>query len=156
MINAAKVFIFCVSILLSFRTNAQIVGFLGVNMQPLPRGGFLITEVVLNSPVYGIGVRSGDVITHLDGVPLYPSLIYSFKNYIISHPGKLVSLTILRDGMVARMAVRLGRIDLAAASPAEEDIEERDARGYRQISRDGQNNTNGSNIQNSGTIIIFK
>lgn len=101
-------------------------GWLGVSMQPLTRelaakfghqgGGVLVSEVLADTPAAKAGLRSGDILTRLDGRPLADNR--SLLNAVgAKRPGDEVELEYLRDGRLAQARVTLARrpADAAAA-----------------------------------------
>lgn len=59
--------------------------------------GAVVALVMQNSPAERAGLRSGDVITELDGKPVRSSLELE-RSIIFSPPGNSVEMTIYRDG----------------------------------------------------------
>jgi serine protease Do len=84
----------------------------------LPRGAAQVGQVVEGSPAEDSGVRSGDVITAVDGKELENSFELSA---LISarKPGERIRLTISRDGDREEMAVTLGEADVEVARSRE-------------------------------------
>lgn len=92
-------------------------GELGITIQPLTSDlaaalhlkdtqGVLISSVVANGPAQKAGIRSGDVVTALNGTPIHDP--NSFRNVIAgTPPGTDVALTIMRDGQQQQMKVKL-------------------------------------------------
>ena len=70
-------------------------------------GSVLIVEVIEDSPADDAGLRSGDVILEIEGIPLNEadlgSLISEFE------PGDRIDLLISRDGDEREITVQLGR-----------------------------------------------
>lgn len=104
-------------------------GFLGVGIQDVSRdiaesvglagaAGALVTEPTKDSPADKAGVKSGDVITAVDGSEISDALDLS-RTIASKNPGTPVELTIWRDGKEQKISVTLGKLEEAAA-PAEE------------------------------------
>ncbi len=98
-------------------------GFLGITYRPVmpqeaeelgldvPRG-VVIVDVVPGSPADKAGLRSGDVILEINGVPMQS--IGDVQEYIAQHsPGDALHITILRDGEVIEKDVVLASKDEA-------------------------------------------
>jgi S1-C subfamily serine protease len=69
--------------------------------------GVLITEVVEGGPADQAGLRQGDVITALDGMPIDEE--NPFINQLISRqPGQVVTVDIARDGRQLQLSITLG------------------------------------------------
>lgn len=99
-------------------------GWLGVSMQPLTRelaakfghqgGGVLVSEVLADTPAAKAGLRSGDILTRLDGRPLADNR--SLLNAVgAKRPGDEVELEYLRDGKLAQARLTLARRPADAA-----------------------------------------
>ncbi|HDM42961.1 MAG TPA: PDZ domain-containing protein, partial [Firmicutes bacterium] len=70
-------------------------------------GGLLIAEVVVDSPAYNAGLRSGDVIVSFDGKKVHKT--EEFDRVVFSHrAGDEVELTIRRAGKKMTGKIRLG------------------------------------------------
>ncbi len=87
-------------------------GFLGIGVQDLTpsladsfgikrTGGALVTDVQPASPAAKAGIRSGDVVTAINGSPIDSASRLSLTVGEIS-PGTLVSLDVLRDGKIGK------------------------------------------------------
>ncbi|MDB5542718.1 MAG: HtrA protease/chaperone protein [Devosia sp.] len=104
-------------------------GFLGVGIQDVTNdiadsvglkdaAGALVTEPSEGSPAAKAGVKSGDVITAVDGQPVTNALDLS-RTIAGKNPGTAVELSIWRDGAEQKISVTLGKLDEASA-PTEE------------------------------------
>lgn len=104
-------------------------GFLGVGIQDVTSdiadsvglasaAGALVTEPTKDSPADKAGVKSGDVITAVDGKEITNALDLS-RTIAGKNPSTAVELTIWRDGKEQKISVTLGKLEEAAA-PAEE------------------------------------
>jgi serine protease Do len=98
-------------------------GFLGVGIQDVSRDiaesvgldaarGALVTEPSKDSPADKAGVKSGDVITQVDGEDIDNALDLS-RTIAGKNPGTTVELTIFRDGKEQKLSVELGKLDEA-------------------------------------------
>jgi serine protease Do len=104
-------------------------GFLGVGIQDVTRdiaesvglkdaAGALVTEPTKDSPADKAGVKSGDVITAVDGQAVSNALDLS-RTIAGKNPSTAVELSIWRDGKEQKISVTLGKLEEAAA-PTEE------------------------------------
>lgn len=104
-------------------------GFLGVGIQDVSRdiadsvglkdaAGALVTEPTKDSPADKAGVKSGDVITAVDGKAVTNALDLS-RTIAGKNPSTAVELSIWRDGKEQKISVTLGKLD-ETAKPAEE------------------------------------
>ncbi len=104
-------------------------GFLGVGIQDVTSdiadsvglasaAGALVTEPTKDSPADKAGVKSGDVITAVDGTAITNALDLS-RTIAGKNPSTAVELTIWRDGKEQKISVTLGKLEEAAA-PTEE------------------------------------
>ncbi|MFZ1812889.1 MAG: Do family serine endopeptidase [Rhizobiaceae bacterium] len=103
-------------------SNGQVVrGWLGVQIQPVTRdiaqslgmdsaGGAIVTSPQDGSPAAKAGIRSGDVITAVDGDAIKGprELARKIGGY---HPEQKVSVTLWRNGESRDVEVTLGRLD---------------------------------------------
>jgi serine protease Do len=94
---------------------AQSFGFAG-------KGGVLIGDVSQDGPADKAGLKAGDIITKLDGVPAENSS--QLRNTIaITAPNSTVELDIFRDGRTIKIRVKLGLLpdsEMDDSSPAAE------------------------------------
>ncbi|MDC9823849.1 Do family serine endopeptidase [Devosia sp. ZB163] len=109
-------------------------GFLGVGIQDVNRdiaesvglataAGALVTEPSKDSPADKAGVKSGDVITAVDGDQVTDALDLS-RTIAGKNPGSTVELTIWRDGKEQKISVTLGKLDEAAQAPSDEQTQQ--------------------------------
>ena len=93
-------------------------GWLGVQIQPITSGiaeslglksshGALVDEAQANSPAAEAGVKSGDVITSVDGKPIEDSRELARQIAALA-PGSSVKLDLIRKGESKTLAVKLG------------------------------------------------
>ncbi len=98
-------------------------GFLGVGIQDVSRDiaesvgldgarGALVTEPTKDSPADKAGVKSGDVITEVDGKAINNALDLS-RTIAGKNPGTKVELKVWRDGKEQTITVELGKLDEA-------------------------------------------
>jgi serine protease Do len=98
-------------------------GFLGVGIQDVSRDiaesvgltaahGALVTEPTKDSPADKAGVKSGDVITQVDGKDINNALDLS-RTIAGKNPGTKVELSVWRDGKEQKITVELGKLDEA-------------------------------------------
>lgn len=77
--------------------------------------GALVGDVVAGGPGDASGLRSGDIITALDGQPV--AAASELKNRVAAHrPGDQVTLSVFREGTEALVDVTLGIRDVAAVA----------------------------------------
>ncbi|MBL8595839.1 MAG: Do family serine endopeptidase, partial [Devosia sp.] len=104
-------------------------GFLGVGIQDVTSdiadsvglkaaAGALVTEPTKDSPADKAGVKSGDVITAVDGKEVSNALDLS-RTIAGKNPGTAVELSVWRDGKEQKISVTLGKLD-ETAKPSEE------------------------------------
>lgn len=104
-------------------------GFLGVGIQDVNRdiadsvglkdaAGALVTEPTKDSPADKAGVKSGDVITAVDGQAVSNALDLS-RTIAGKNPGTAVELSVWRDGKEQKISVTLGKLE-ETAKPSEE------------------------------------
>lgn len=105
-------------------------GFLGVGIQDVTSdiadsvglksaAGALVTEPSKDSPADKAGVKSGDVITAVDGKAITNALDLS-RTIAGKNPGSAVDLSIWRDGKDQKVTVTLGKLDEAKAPAPEQ------------------------------------
>ena len=105
-------------------------GYLGVGIQDVNRDiadsvglssamGALVTEPAEGGPGAAAGIKSGDIITKVDGQEISNALALS-RTIASKDPGTEVELTLWRNGKEETLKVTLGKRDeTAAASPSE-------------------------------------
>ncbi|MCU0349145.1 MAG: PDZ domain-containing protein, partial [Saprospiraceae bacterium] len=81
--------------------------FLGIYPERHENGGVLVTDIVPGTGAADAGIRSGDIITSIDGLTLASrgGLSGTLSNY---KPGDNISVTFLRDGQSMTTNVTLG------------------------------------------------
>lgn len=98
-------------------------GFLGVGIQDVSKDiadsvglsagrGALVTEPTKDSPADKAGIKSGDVITKIDGKEINNALDLS-RTIAGKNPGTAVDVTVWRDGKEQQISVTLGKLDEA-------------------------------------------
>ena len=106
-------------------------GYLGVQIQDVTKDiadsvglksakGALVTEPSKESPAAKAGVKSGDIITAVDGVSIDSARALS-RTIGGKSPGTSVELTIWHDGAEQKVTVKLDTLPTAAATPATPD-----------------------------------
>lgn len=104
-------------------------GYLGVGIQDVSRdiadsvglatpNGALVTEPAEGGPGAAAGIKSGDIITKVDGTAISNALSLS-RTISSKDPGTEVELTLWRNGKEETLKVTLGKLDEAA--PAQEE-----------------------------------
>jgi C-terminal processing protease CtpA/Prc len=95
--------------------------FIGVNVQELdsdlasyfkvdPGAGLLITRVEPNGPAAEAGIRSGDILTHIDGKKVTDSR--SVSDLIEEGNSESVEVTVLRNGNEMKMVITPGNREM--------------------------------------------
>ena len=84
-------------------------GWVGINMEPdEDAGGVVLTWVSPNSPAEEAGLKKGDLLTSLNGVPYYEANEEKLKQeYKAFRPGRTVTFGIERDGKGQDITVTL-------------------------------------------------
>ena len=99
-------------------------GFLGVGIQDVTRDiadsvglkqakGAVVTEATKGSPADKAGIKSGDIITAVDGQPIDDARALS-RTIGAKAPGTTVEVTIWRDGAEQKMSVKLDTLTATA------------------------------------------
>ncbi len=70
--------------------------------------GVLITEVIRNSPAAQAGVKTGDILTEVDGKPIlgWSTMLDTVANL---PPGKIATIKLMRNGKLKTLAVEIGK-----------------------------------------------
>lgn len=109
-----------------------IRGWLGVQIQPLTgdlaeglgidaTDGALVAQVTGGSPAARADLRPGDVITHIDGVPVKGPR--ELARLVAATPvGKSVAVNVLRDGREKSLSVTIGALDETQVSARPDDV----------------------------------
>jgi serine protease Do len=105
-------------------------GYLGVGIQDVNRDiadsvglesprGALVTEPAADGPAQAAGIRSGDIITKVDGVAIANALALS-RTIAGKGPDTEVEITLFRDGAEQTLTVTLSKLDeTTPAAPVE-------------------------------------
>jgi len=72
---------------------------IGVQVATPPGGGLIVVSPIEGSPAFQAGIRSGDRITHVDGIETMGKALDRCVKIISGKPGTQVTLTILRSGV---------------------------------------------------------
>lgn len=80
------------------QTKGEFSG-IGVQVATPSGGGLIVVSPIEGSPAFQAGVRSGDRITHVDGVETMGKALGKCVEMISGKPGTQVTLTILRSGV---------------------------------------------------------
>ncbi|WP_108395785.1 Do family serine endopeptidase [Devosia submarina] len=105
-------------------------GYLGVGIQDVSRDiadgvglaeakGAIVSNVAEDGPAGPAGIRSGDIITAVDGDPIDDALDLS-RTIAGKAPDTTVELTIWRDGAETKASVKLGTLNEEAAASEEQ------------------------------------
>lgn len=92
-------------------SNPDNNGFLGVRAEGIRfRHGVRIREIFENTPASQANLRPGDIITHIDELPIRSKLEFTFKlrNRL---PGDRVTVTVRRSGAETKVPVTLGQYE---------------------------------------------
>ena len=101
-------------------------GYLGVSIQDVTRDiadgvgltsakGDIVRDAAADGPAGPAGVKSGDIITAVDGTPIDDALGLS-RTIANKSPDSTVELTIWRDGKETKLSVKLGKLTEQPAS----------------------------------------
>lgn len=88
---------------------------IGVEVMQLPDGSVRVIAAIDDTPAAKAGIRSGDVITAVDGKPLTPAS-HEGDGPLRGPPGTSVMVTVLREGEDAPLEVRVDRETIRVAS----------------------------------------
>jgi serine protease Do len=102
-------------------------GFLGVSIQDVSRDiadsvglkdarGALVTQLTDDSPGGKAGLKSGDIITAVNGQPIDDALSLS-RTIAGNAPGTVVELTVWRDGAEVKVSATLGTLNEGDKTP---------------------------------------
>jgi serine protease Do len=105
-------------------------GYLGVGIQDVSRDiadgvglkdakGAIISNIAEDGPAGPAGIKSGDIVTAVDGDPIDDALDLS-RTIAGKSPDSTVELTVWRDGAETKLSVKLGKLDEAALAKADE------------------------------------
>ncbi|MDB5588328.1 MAG: Do family serine endopeptidase [Devosia sp.] len=110
--------------------NGITRGYLGVSIQDVTKDiadgvglqhakGAIVREPTADSPAGKAGVKSGDIVTAVDGTPIDDALGLS-RTIAGKAPDSTVELTIWRDGAETKISVKLGTLteDAAQSEPS--------------------------------------
>lgn len=102
----------------SAETPSPVFGGVGIDGAPRADGSIVVKQLVLGGPAHLAGMRAGDIITRIDGVPTLGS---NFKE-MVEHrlrgrAGTEVLLRVSRPGTPKPMTLKLTRRQLAIAAP---------------------------------------
>ncbi len=103
-------------------------GYIGLAVQPLTQDiaealgltenqGVLVNQVNRDSPAERAGLKAGDVLVSMDGVPLSDGGHYR-NRAAQAKPGAVVSIGLIRAGRRMDLPVKVGRLDEEAAQAA--------------------------------------
>ena len=103
-------------------------GYLGVGIQDVSRDiadgvgladakGAIISNIAEDGPAGPAGIKSGDIVTAVDGDPIDDALDLS-RTIAGKSPDSTVELTIWRDGDETTVSVKLGKLNEAAVAEA--------------------------------------
>src|SRR5690606_29422625 len=101
-------------------------GYLGVGIQDVTRDiadgvglksakGAIISTIAEDGPAGPAGIKSGDIVTAVDGTLIDDALGLS-RTIASKAPDSTVELTIWRDGAESKLSVKLGKLDEAAVA----------------------------------------
>ena len=88
---------------------------IGVEVMPLPDGSMRVVAPMDGTPAQRAGIRSGDVITAVDGTPLTPAS-HDERGPLRGPPGTEVSITVMREGEPGPLDIKLVRETIRTAS----------------------------------------
>jgi membrane-associated protease RseP (regulator of RpoE activity) len=101
---------------LSFAANGGgKFGGVGIDGTPLPNGQIEVRQLVSGGPAYRAGIRVGDVITHVDGIPTKGSNFNSLVgSRLRGREGTNVRLTVQRPGQTRPLQYTVTRRQMIA------------------------------------------
>lgn len=113
------------------KTGKVTRGYLGVGIQDVSRDiadgvgladakGAIVSNVAQDGPAGPAGIRSGDIITSVDGDQIDDALDLS-RTIAGKSPASTVELTIWRDGAETKLSVQLGTLNEAALEQPQQD-----------------------------------
>ena len=120
------------AVIQQLKDKGQVVrGWIGVHVQPVTADiadslgmstaeGALVTEPQPNSPATKAGIKTGDVITNVNGAPIKSSRDLAQKISTMA-PGTSVKLDILRNGEAKSVTLTLGELPATREAKAEAD-----------------------------------
>jgi carboxyl-terminal processing protease len=88
---------------------------IGVEVMPLPDGSVRVIAPIDDTPAARAGIRSGDVITAVDGTTLTPES-HEGAGPLRGRPGTSVRLTVLREGTAKPLEIVVERETIRVAS----------------------------------------
>ena len=124
---------------LCLNVNAQLMGFIGIEVQDIPTG-VLVIGITDGSPAARDGLLPEDIIIQVNGYPVYNTMV--FQQHIQGHPNMQMLLTIIRGGQPFQGIVTIGSV------PIEQRIQ------TPQIQSPAPTNMNESSL--SGNIPIYE
>ena len=87
----------------------QGIQFGGLGIQIKMTDGFIeVVSPMVDTPAYQAGLKSGDLITHVDGYPINQMSLVSAVNRLRGKPGSKVQITVQRSD-VERFVVTITR-----------------------------------------------
>jgi membrane-associated protease RseP (regulator of RpoE activity) len=91
--------------------RASNPAFLGIQMLPAPQGACLVRQVTADSPAEAAGLRSGDLVTAIDGNPVADC--NALLDAITAHaPGDIVQLRVARRAAMVTVKAQLTTRDV--------------------------------------------
>jgi carboxyl-terminal processing protease len=84
-------------------------GGVGMNMDQGPDGSIIVTSPLKGSPAETAGIRSGDVVTAIDGTSTANMYVDDAVKLIRGPVGTTVTLTIARDGVAKPLIIKIVR-----------------------------------------------
>ncbi|PJJ97516.1 peptidase S41 [Lysobacteraceae bacterium NML91-0213] len=88
---------------------------IGVEVIQLPEGGLRVVAPIDGSPAARAGLRSGDAIVAVDGVPLTPTS-HEGHGPLRGTPGTSITLTVMREGAAAPLEMAVERETIRVVS----------------------------------------
>jgi membrane-associated protease RseP (regulator of RpoE activity) len=78
--------------------------------EPLDHHRFVVHEILANGPAAAAGVAVGDRIISVDGLPAAQLTLGELRNVLRSQPGRVVELTVEREGQALHRTIRHVRL----------------------------------------------
>jgi S1-C subfamily serine protease len=92
----------------SGRTIGEVSGSIGASGTSAGSSGVKITQIIADGPAAQAGLRIGDIITGLDGMPVRTAQILDAEISLQS-PGSKIRISYLRDSRQAEATVFVGK-----------------------------------------------
>lgn len=91
------------------RYGRPLRGWLGLEVQSMPDrdNGVVVSRIYADSPADEAGLRIGDVVTAINGIPVGDGQA-GMNTIARTHPGEIVSLQVERNGKTLKLEIKVG------------------------------------------------